>query len=78
MNSSTLDTLKWLRDVQSPWDAEVCNSAAENGYLHVLKWAFEEGCPFCPDTAYELADDNHREAVCDWIRDIFYALASDE
>ena len=40
-----LETLKYLRFVECPWDESTANEAARGGHLDLLVWALENGCP---------------------------------
>jgi len=53
-----LETLKWLREHESPpFDEETCAGAAQGGHLEVLKWLRmrEQDCPWGPSSVRELA-----------------------
>ena len=41
-----LEVLKYLRELQYPWDEKTCEYAAAGGHLEVLKYAHENGCPW--------------------------------
>mmetsp|Transcript_35797 Transcript_35797/g.101304 ORF Transcript_35797/g.101304 Transcript_35797/m.101304 type:complete len:892 (+) Transcript_35797:527-3202(+) len=42
-----------------PWSAETCARAAENGHLHVLKWAHQHACPWNEETCARAANAGH-------------------
>jgi hypothetical protein len=35
-----------MRSTGCDWDAAACNNAAERGYLDILRWLRENGCPW--------------------------------
>jgi len=40
-----LDTLKYLRFIECPWDENTSYMAVKYGQLEILMWAVENGCP---------------------------------
>ena len=59
-----LEVLKWLRtlDPPCPWDG-VCSSAAGEGQLHVLKYLFENGCPWDDEICSSAAETGHLDVL---------------
>ena len=62
-----LETLKWARENDCPWDERTCAFAAKGGHLEVLKWARESGCPWDGLTCTVAAKGGHLE-VLKWLR----------
>jgi hypothetical protein len=46
----SLPLLKWLKEMNCPWDAFTSSCAAQGGHFEVLKWLRENGCPWNEDT----------------------------
>ena len=40
-----LETLKWLRGHDCPWDVRTVEQATAAGHDDVLQWALDNGCP---------------------------------
>ncbi len=40
-----------------PWDYRTCQFAAERGYVDVVRWAMENGCPTEPTGEFDDDDD---------------------
>lgn len=38
--------VRQLHEAGYVWDQQVCEYAAQNGHLDILKYAYENGCPF--------------------------------
>ena len=53
---------------QGEWDSWAYAYAAENGHLHVLKWARENGCEW-DSWAYAHAAENGHLHVLKWVRE---------
>lgn len=45
-NAGTVEIVHWLREIGVPWQSDLCENAARNGRLSVLKCARENGCPW--------------------------------
>jgi F-box domain len=43
-----LETLKWLRTIDTWWDCDVSKTAVEKGYFEIFQWLVNEGCPWTP------------------------------
>jgi len=56
---SHLDTLKWLREHDCPWDEDATSGAALHGQLDTLKWMFGQGCPWDERTCGNAAQNGH-------------------
>jgi hypothetical protein len=63
-----LDVLKWLRQSMSYWDESVCTEAASGGYLEILQWACENGCPIDPLKCAIGASRGGHAKVLEWIQ----------
>jgi hypothetical protein len=62
-----LATVTWLHDAGCPFDADVCQLAAEQGHLDVLRFAHEQaGCPLT-ERAAQAAAHKGRLAVLRWL-----------
>ena len=53
---------------QGKWNFDTCSDAAENGHLHVLKWARENGCEWDSSTCANAALNGHLH-VLKWARE---------
>lgn len=63
-----IETVKWLREIGCPWDAQSCSYAAENGQLDTLKYLHENGCPWDSDTC-GIADENDHLDVLKYLHE---------
>ena len=61
-----VETLKWAREKDCPWDEL---TAGHGGHLETLKWARENGCPWDKLTCSYAAERGHLE-VLKWAREI--------
>ena len=41
-----LGSLQWLHGQRWPLHAGICNATAVAGHIHILQWAWEQGCPW--------------------------------
>ena len=46
VKKNKLDCLKYLIELQCPWNSSVCSTAARCGNIDCLKYAHENGCPW--------------------------------
>ena len=60
-----LDCLVWLHNHNANWSALTCKNAIRGGYLRVLKYAREHGCPWTRDI-WDLAHSSHDVAIRQW------------
>ena len=44
--------MEWLREKECPWNAYVCERAAQCGNLEALRWLREHGCPWTSDVLF--------------------------
>ena len=66
-----LGNLQYLRSVGVDWDDKVCEVAAIRGHLQVLRWAYDNGCPWTfRDAALLLDDYILTPEIRDWIRNL--------
>ena len=63
-----LETLKWARENDCPWDERTCAFAAKGGHLEMLKWLRENDCPWDYQTCAYAAKGGHLE-VLKWARE---------
>lgn len=64
-----LEVLQWLRsqDPPCPWNGDVPAETAEEGYLHIVRWALTHGCPVDERTCAYAARSGHLDIVI-WCR----------
>ena len=63
-----LELYKLSRDNGCPWGKLICNNAALNGHLYILKWARKNACPWDESTCANAALNGHLE-VLKWARE---------
>lgn len=61
------DALIKARERNCPWDENVCEAAAQNDHLSILKWLRSNGCPWRETTCDVAACYGHLE-VLQWAR----------
>ena len=68
--------LKWARENNLDWSADMCTSAARNGHLPALKYLHDNGCPWNRSTCTSAASSGHlpvlkylHENGCPWDSD---------
>lgn len=75
-----LKMIQYLRIIGSEWDDAICEIVAQNGYLEVLKWCFEQGCPL-PNrnttSLIELAADRRHFHVVQWLHSQGFPLTAE-
>lgn len=62
-----LEALRILRARNYPWDSRVTTTAAFNGYLELLQWAYNNGCPINFGECRENAEVNEQLHVVIWL-----------
>jgi len=62
-----LDCLIWLHDNDFEMDEETCESAASEGYLHILQWAIANGCPWNKKKCLYLAKREQNDEMINFI-----------
>jgi len=66
-----LDNLQFLRSVPVDWDYGVCEAAAMQNHLPVLRWAHENGCPWTSqDRARLVCNSSANAETREWIRSL--------
>ena len=68
-----LDKLIQLRSIGYPWDVSCPNYAATGGFLHIVQYCFENGCPGGVYTTMAAAQNGHLDILkycvekgCEW------------
>ena len=60
--------MRWAKDNGCPWyEAHICNRAAQNGHLSVLKYARSQDCSWDEATTYYAASGGHLDMLR-WLR----------
>jgi hypothetical protein len=59
----SVERLAWAKERGCPWDASVCEYAADGGHLDVLKWAWEHGCEWNQWTCAFAAREGYIEVL---------------
>ena len=62
-----LEVVKYLRQLDIPWDEDTFRYAALSGHLELLKWARANQCPWDEDTCSNAARNGHLELL-KWAR----------
>ena len=62
-----MDSLKWEREHDCPWNEKTCHAAVEGGHLEVLKWARERGCPWHTNSTCAAAIEGGDEETLRWM-----------
>ena len=77
--------LKWTRENNCAWSADMCSLAAENGHLPALQYLHENGCPWNSNTCLYAALNGHLPALkylhengCPWDSDTCLCAAYHE
>ena len=86
-SNGDIETLKWLRAHNCPWNSSVSDHAAEAGQVELLKWAVENGAPWSRSALKKLSD-NHKldidlmkwakEHNCAWDPFFLFTLAKNK
>lgn len=63
----SIDMLKWLKEIKCPGSAFVCSSAAENGHLHVINWAYRNRYELDRSTVSYVAAKNGYLPILKWL-----------
>lgn len=61
-----LQTLKYLRFIECPWDHNTAHAAAKGGHLELLQWVINNGCPSNNGTQLYAASEGNLEMVA-WL-----------
>ncbi len=71
--SGNLGMLKYLRSKGFAWDGTLYRDAAEKGHVHIMQYAYENGCPIAyePNHYWTAAYGGHIN-VLDWLVSIDY------
>ena len=62
-----LESIKWLRANDCPWDEETCDRAAQGKHLDVVKWLRDNGCPWSARACGLVAMDGDLDML-KWLR----------
>ena len=86
-NFGCLEILKYLHKHENGycWNEYVCDRAAANGHLEVIKYLHENGCPWNEYSCYRAAGNGHLEILkylhengCPWDSDSCYAAVDND
>lgn len=61
--SGQMDTLKYLKFVECPWDASTAFAAVESGRMDILEWVIYNGCPCDGRVMLEASECGNLEMV---------------
>ena len=68
-SGGNIEVLKFLRLLNSPWSEDVCINAARRGYLGLLQWAKDSGCPWPVSGMFPAAARSNNVLLYQWLFD---------